>query len=302
MELRHIRYFIAVAEEMNFTRAAARLCIAQPPLSRQIQDLEAELGAKLFVRKPHSLQLTEEGMLFRQYALQVLDLVDKSTEDIRDMKKGLQGTLYLASVEGHAPHLLSGWMADFHKKYPDVQFNLWNGNSDDVAGRVSKGLCELAIITEPYNAEGVNAIPVYREPWVAMMPLDHPLAQKEGDSISFHDLAGYDLIIPSRQSRLQEVQTWFGASGDAPVVRCRIAHTLSAYELTRQGVGVAIYPASIKDIASSESICTKRLMEPEVFASYVLIWSKEKILSKVAQEFLDFVKEMLEQGPEEENE
>ena len=91
MELRHIRYFLAIAEEMNFTRAAEKLCIAQPPLSRQIQELEAELGTKLFVRKPHALQLTEEGILFRQYAQQIVDLVKRSAEDVSEMEKGTAG-------------------------------------------------------------------------------------------------------------------------------------------------------------------------------------------------------------------
>ena len=94
MELRHIRYFLAVAEEMNFTRAAEKLCIAQPPLSRQIQELETELGTKLFVRKPHALQLTEEGILFRQYAQQIVDLVKRSAEDVSEMEKGLQGIIF----------------------------------------------------------------------------------------------------------------------------------------------------------------------------------------------------------------
>ena len=107
MELRHIRYFLAVASEMNFTRAAQKLCIAQPPLSRQIQELEEELGVKLFERRPHALRLTEEGMIFKEYATQVINLVNKSTEDIRERNHGLQGTLYLASVEGHAPPVCS---------------------------------------------------------------------------------------------------------------------------------------------------------------------------------------------------
>ena len=131
---------------MNFTRAAEKLCIAQPPLSRQIQELEAELGTKLFVRKPHALQLTEEGILFRQYAQQIVDLVKRSAEDVSEMEKGLQGMIYLASVEGQAPALLSEWIAGFHEKYPHVTYSMWNGNSDDVVNRVMKGLCDLAVI------------------------------------------------------------------------------------------------------------------------------------------------------------
>lgn len=293
MELRHIRYFLAVAEELNFTRAAAKLCIAQPPLSRQIQDLEQELGARLFLRKPHALQLTEEGVLFRQYALQVLDLVEKSAEDIRDMKKGLQGTLYLASVEGHAPHLFSKWIAGFHTIYPHVQFNLWNGNSDEVTNRIMKGLSDLAIIMEPYNAEGLDAVHVYTEPWIAMIPVHHPLAALPGNTIELEKLAPYDLIIPSRASRLQEINSWFAAAGCKPKVLCRIAHMLNAYELTEQNVGIAIYPASAADITTGDTVCIKELTHPSVTASYVLIKNKNRQLSHAATEFLTYIKASL---------
>ncbi|MEI3220005.1 MAG: LysR family transcriptional regulator [Lachnoclostridium sp.] len=290
MELRHIRYFLTVAEELSFTRAAEKLCIAQPPLSRQIQDLENELGAKLFLRKPHALQLTEEGILFKQYAVQVLNLVQKSTEDIREMKKGLQGTLYLATVEGHAPRLFSQWISGFHKEHPHVQYNLWNGNSDDVINRVMKGLCDLAVIMEPHNAEGVYSLPVYQEPWIAMIPASHPLVSLPGDTIDLARLAPYDLIIPSRESRLQEITEWFQSTGTQPVIRCRIAHMLNAYELTSQGVGITIYPVAAAELASGSSICIKRLVNPSVTASYVLIWNKSTQLSHVAQEFITYIK------------
>ena len=115
MELRHIRYFKAVAEEKNFTRAAEKLAIAQPPLSRQIQDLEAELGTSLFVRTPHKVTLTEEGELFLQYATQILDLVNRSEEEVKERKEGLQGTLYIASVEGCGPRLFQNGLRRFRK-------------------------------------------------------------------------------------------------------------------------------------------------------------------------------------------
>ena len=164
MELRHIRYFLAVAEEMNFTRAAEKLCIAQPPLSRQIQDLENELGTKLFNRSPHHMELTEAGEIFRQYGSRILELSEKSVEDIREMDNGLQGTIYFSNVEGHAPNLLAKWIAEFQKEYPNVKYNLWNGNTDDIVSRIKKGLCDLAIIMTPFDPEGIDPLPVYEEP------------------------------------------------------------------------------------------------------------------------------------------
>ena len=113
MELRHIRYFKAVAEELNFTRAAEKLNIAQPPLSRQIQDLEQDLGTKLFIRNPHKILLTHEGELFLQYANQILDLVNRSAEEVREVKEGLQGTLYIASVEGYGPQFFAETISSF---------------------------------------------------------------------------------------------------------------------------------------------------------------------------------------------
>lgn len=294
MELRHIRYFLAVADEMNFTKAAAKLNIAQPPLSRQIQDLEAELGVKLFNRKPHLLELTEEGVFFKEYANRVIHIVERATDDIREMHDGLQGMLYLASVEGHGPHMFAQWISAFSKAYPRVEYNLWNGSTDDVVNRISKGLCEFGIITEPYNGEGLEAIQIYKEPWVAIISKEHPLATKKKETLTFRELAPYDLIIPNRQARTPEIKKWFTTAGCEAKIKCKIAHTLSAYELTKQGVGIAIYPESIKDSIDKTEVCTKRLTKPDVYASYLLVWDKNRPLSKVANEFLNMVRDTLE--------
>ncbi len=293
MELRHIRYFLAVAEEMNFTRAAEKLNIAQPPLSRQIKDLEEELGVQLFVRSPHALALSEEGMVFRQYATRVLDLVEHSTSEIRELHGGLHGTIDLAGVEGHAPTLFAQWIAGFQKIHPNVRYNLWNGNSDEVINRLSKGLSELAVIVEPHNAEGVYSIPVYEEPWVALIPGDNPLAQEPGDEVDFQKLLDYDLIIPSRMSRLQEIASWAGDTEKELKVRCRIAHVQNAYELSKMGVGIALYPAStMMETTYSGNrppVCIKKLINPQVKAPYVLLWNKGQKLSHVAEEFLHYI-------------
>ena len=290
MELRHIRYFLAVAEEMNFTRAAEKLCIAQPPLSRQIQDLENELGTKLFIRSPHHMELTEAGELFLQYGARILELSEKSVEDIREMDNGLQGTIYFSNVEGHAPGLLAKWISEFQKDYPNVKYNLWNGNTDDIVSRIKKGLCDLAIIMSPFDLEGIGTLPVYEEPWVAIMPIDHPLAKEAGNDIDLKKLAPYDLLIPSRHTRLHEIEDWFALSGTKPRVRGYIAHTLSAYELTRQGVGIAIYPASASDIIAKDSLCIKAICNPQVMAKYVLAWNMERPMSKASEKFLEFVR------------
>ncbi|MCD8082034.1 MAG: LysR family transcriptional regulator substrate-binding protein [Clostridiales bacterium] len=198
-------------------------------------------------------------------------------------------------MEGHAPTLFSRWIAGFQRENPHVCYNLWNGNSDDVINRLSKGLCELAIIMEPHNAEGVYALPVFSEPWIAMIPEACPLAGEPGDTVDFQKVAGYDLIIPSRRSRLHEIRSWLSVPGGQLRVRCRIAHMLNAYELVRQNVGIAVYPASA-NTGTDESVCIKRLVNPDVMASYVLIWDKSHHLSHAAEEFLNYIRSQYVSG------
>jgi len=318
MELRHIRYFLAVAEEMNFTRAAEKLCIAQPPLSRQIMDLEEELGVQLFNRKRHALSLTDEGVLFKQYASQMLDLVEHSTTEVRELKHGLQGMINLGTVEGNAPRLIAQWITKFHEENPHVQYTLWNGNSDDVVQRVMNGLCEVAVIMEPHNGVGLNAIPIYHEKWVAIIPKGHPILEeitkrsgktvitgkaKQGrisknekqtsDKVTMEQIADYELIIPSRESRLAEIGGWFKDTNKIPKVRCRVAHVLSAYELARQGLGIAIFPASVTNIVNSDEVEIVEFEDPAPTASYILVWNKNKTLSHAATEFIECVKKIV---------
>lgn len=289
MELRHLRYFLAVCEEMNFTKAAEKLKIAQPPLSRQIKDLEDELGASLFTRAHHTLKLTDEGILFRQYAQRIVGMAEKSVVDIHEMHSGLQGTLYISGVEGKAPRLISSWISAFSEKYPNVQYNLWNGNSDEVTNRIRKGLSDIAVIMEPFDPQGLHAVSVYSEPWVAMFSKSHSLASLPGDTVPLAMLSDYELIIPSRESRLQEINDWFAPLKKTPRIRARIAHVLNAYELSLSNVGVVIFPAAAADVVHDENVRVRTIVDPSFTASYMLIYSSEHALSPVAAKFVEFL-------------
>ena len=293
MELRHLRYFLTVCEEMNFTKAAERLMIAQPPLSRQIKDLEEELGAPLFVRQHHTLALTDEGVRFRSYANRIVSLADRSVEDIKEMNTGLQGTVYIAEVEGKAPRLTSGYIASFSKLHPNVQFNIWNGNSDEVTARVKNGLADVAVIMEPYDPKDLHSIPIYKEPWVAMFSCDHPLAKSKKKTIPLKLLAEHDLIIPSRGSRLQEISDWFSPLGITPKIRARISNATTVYELCVQNVGVAIYPAAAGDLIHDDSVMIRKITDPEFMTTYILIYSDTHPLSPVADKFIEHVLEQI---------
>ena len=286
MELRHIRYFMAVAEEMNFTRAAEKLCIAQPPLSRQIKDLEEELGAKLFERRSHSLHLTEEGLIFKQYATQILELESKSRDDISEMSKGLSGRIYIATVEGYGPHLLAEWISDFHVKNPNVQYDLWTGTTDEIINRLHKGLCDLAVVMEPFSDPDTQFVKVHTESWAAIIPRGDPLASRRGTSVKPVDLEDKPLIIPSRASRSTEFRKWM-PDPDKPLnIVCRVAHLINVRELARAGVGIAIFPIAKGVMEEDDKIAVKRISHPLATASYLLVWSKEHSLSRAADEFL----------------
>lgn len=290
MELRHLRYFLTIAEEGNFTKAAEKLLIAQPPLSRQIKDLENELGTKLFERSVKGVMLTESGVKFKEYALQIVHLSDQVVESIKELNDGLSGTLFIASVEGQAPHLISNWISDFHNKYKDVVFNLWNGNSDDVLMRLRKGLCDLAVIVGPYDQENLDGIMIYEEPWVAMIPKDCPLSKIKEDTIDLKLLAPYELIVPSRHSRLKEITDWFAIQNVKPKIICQMSHVLNAYELTEQNVGIAIYPAAASNYTPKDAVVIKKIVNPSVSATYYLTKDANRNMSRVSEEFWNYIK------------
>ena len=185
---------------------------------------------------------------------------------------------------------MAEWIAGFSRLHPKVQFSIWNGNSDEVVNRVRKGLSDAALIMEPHDPEGLQSYPVYSEPWIAMIPTDHPLAASDSDTVSMRELSDCELIIPSRNSRLKEIRSWLGSDAAELKVAARFANVVTAYELCRNGVGIAIYPAAAADIVKDRgSVRIRTISDPGIRAAYVLIYSSEHPRHALARRFVEYI-------------
>ena len=291
MELRTLHYFTVVAQELNITRAAEKLNMSQPPLSNQIRALEEELGVQLFIRGKRHLELTEEGGLLLRRAVQIQELADKTRQEIASLREGMTGVIYLSMVEGRAPFLAARWIAGFREEFPLVRCNLWNGSSDDVLDRLHKGLADLAVIAAPYDTEHLEGFSVGREPWIAMLHPDHPLAQPIGDTIPLSSLVGEPLIVPSRKSRVDAIRRWFGEVGAEPHILCEMSNYMDAAALTSQGVGISIFPQTVD--VSNGLVVSKVVIQPSRQVEYILVWNRGQPPSGLTRKFIHFVQENL---------
>lgn len=294
MDLRTLRYFIVVAQELNITRAAEKLNMSQPPLSAQIKHLEEELGVPLFQRGKRRLKLTDEGALLLRRGLELIDLADKTSQEVRAMGGGMSGTIYLGLVEGRAPYLAARWIAGFREEFPAVRYNLWNGSSDDVLDRLHKGLADLAVIAAPYDTEHLEGLWVGGEPWAAMIPKGHPLAQEPGEELPLKRLVGQPLIVPARKSRIEAIRAWFGEIGTEPEILCELSSYMDAVALVEQGVGISIFPQTT--YTPNELLVSKVITQPGRQAEYMLVWNRGQHPPRLIQEFISYVQDFMEEG------
>ena len=292
MDLRTLHYFVVVAEERNITRAAERLSMSQPPLSSQIKGLEEELGVQLFIRGRRQLTITDAGAHLYRRARQLLELSDQTRQEIRSME-GLSGNLNISLVEGRAPFLLSRWIAGFRSEFPQVAIHLWNGGGDEVMERLRRGLADLALVATPYSAEQFDGFSVGREPWVAIISRDHPLAKEEGMFIPLKKLAGQPLYIPSRRSRVESIRAWFAEVGEEPYIAGTLSNYIDAVALSEQNAGICIYPMTTYN--ESNLVVQKIITESARQVEYALVWRRNERQTELSKEFVNFVQDCMEE-------
>ena len=207
MDLRVLNYFLAVAREENFTRAAQMLHVTQPTLSRQIAQLEEDLGVKLFTRSNHNIILTEDGMILKRRAQELLALAEKTRQDLRHRDEELTGKIAIGSGEFQSTRFLSQMIASFSEKHPNVQYEIYSGDADNIHDYVERGLLDIGLMAEPIDIRKYDFISMpVKERWGVWVNTDSALAQKEW--VQPEDLVGKQLITATGEFPKSSIGKW----------------------------------------------------------------------------------------------
>lgn len=287
MEIRTLRYFLAVAREENMTRAAEQLHVTQPTLSKALKALEDELGKKLFTRHSFSIRLTEEGVLLRNRAEDLVSMADKITHEFVGLDDITGGDLYLGLAESYQIRHLARAIREFRKQYPALRYHITSGDTEQVTEKLDKGLLDFAVLAEtPDKTKYESLIFPQADVWGLVFPADDPLAKKK--AVTVDDLVGLPLFC-SEQSWQKDIPRWCGDS--MPALRLEGSFRLSynGSLFAREGLGYLLTFEHLID-TSPDSGLVFRPLYPKLENSLYLIWKRYQALSPIAERFLKHLK------------
>lgn len=285
MELRVLKYFLAVAREENITKAAALLHLTQPTLSRQLMQLEEELWVQLFRRSRYHIELTEDGMLLRRRAQELVDLAEKTTREFTMRETELMGEIAIGAGETRSMSFLSRAMVSFRERYPKVTFRIFSATADDVKERLDTGLLDMGLLTEPVDVGRYAFCRMKeRDRWGVLVRLDSPLAGL--DSVTPDDLEQVPLIISGRERVQRELANWFGDRWERLQIAASFNLILNAANMVRYGVGTALS----FDLNFSFDDLRFIPLSPTMDTGTVLVWKKDLVLTPVVEAFHQHIK------------
>ena len=293
MELRVLKYFLSVARTGSMTAAARSLHVTQPTLSRQLQDLEYELGKKLFVRGSHHVCLTRDGMLLRQRAEEIMEIVSQTEAEFYANSRAVAGDIYIGCGESQALSLMAEIVNIFHSDHPQIRFHLHSGNAEDVTERLDRGILDFGILIQPTDISRYDSLPLpLKDNWGLILRKDHALAKEK--AIRPSDLADVPLLL-SRQTFRNEKLTgiiaeWLGEWGSSVQVAGTYNLIFNAALLIRAGMGCALGLAGLINTTSQSDLCFRPL-NPKLEVGLDIVWKKNRIFSDAAEKFLERMKE-----------
>lgn len=293
MELRVLHYFLAVAREQNILRAAESLHLSQPTLSTQIRQLEKELGKQLLIRGTkgsRKITLTEEGMILRTRAEEILSLVEKTEREITLSDRIIIGDVYIGTGETDAVRLLAKAAKELQAVHPGIHYHISSGNADFVLEQLDKGLIDFGIIFGNADLKKYNALKIsVKDTWGVLMRRDSFLAQKE--SITPEDLQDLPLILSHQKNQHSQFSTWLNCDMDKLNVIATYNLLFNASLLVDEGLGYAVALDKIIYTGQNSTLCFRPLT-PTVEAEMNIIWKKYQLLSKAAEKFIEKLKEL----------
>lgn len=294
MEIRVLKYFLAVAREGNITKAAEILHITQPTLSRQLMQLEDELGAALFERGKRKIILTEAGMLLKRRAEEIISLSEKTEMEISYQDNEVSGDIVLACGITEATKTMGQYIQKFKSIYPDVSFHVRNGNSDFIIENIDNGLVDIGFVLEPVNLEKLNFLRMNKvERYGILTKKDSFLAQKE--YIVPEDLKDVPLINTSRRETQNQFKKWMGSDYHQLNFVAVSELTTTAAILVSNNIGHAIVVEGSINFAADEGLCF-RPFYPELTTTSLIVWKKYQSFGFTVSKFIDFIEKEIKEN------
>lgn len=291
MELRELKYFLAVAREQSISKAAEALFVTQPNLSRQMQSLEKELGQKLFMRGTRKITLTEAGWLLRKRAEEIIELYHKTENELSSPIADISGDVYIGGGESYVMGLVAKTARSIQSNYPNVKYHLFSGDSDTVSERLDKGLIDFGIFIEPFDLSKYDYLRMpLTDTWGVLMRKDSPLAAKS--DICPEDLWDKPLILSRQVHRKSMISEWFGKKSEElnVVATGNLLYNISL--LVEEGVGYALGLDKIIRTDGNSALCFRPL-SPALISHLDIAWKKYQVFSKASELFLDRLRSII---------
>lgn len=291
MEIKDMQAFYTVVEEGNISHAAIRLAIAQPALSRQMKRLESSLGVQLFERGSRRIRLTEAGRLLHTRVERILGMVDGTVREITEIGTGVAGALRLGTITSSGALVLPCLMREFHRRYPMVKFQIWEGEGTRILEMLDSHGIEIGITRAQVDAALYESVVLANEPLVLMMNRQTGIAGAAEDTVRIAELAGRPIIVPLRWKAVFEEHC--RQAGFTPHFISESDSVVQDVLSVRAGLGMALLPLSAKSLVADDgALVIKKLVEPEILTHTVVSWLKGRTLSASAQHFVTLLKEM----------
>ena len=295
LELRVLQYFLAVAREQNISSAAESLHLSQPTLSTQLKALENELGKQLLIRGTkgsRKVLLTEEGMLLRKRAEEILELVRMTESEISLSNEVIAGDVYIGTGESDLIRIFARAAKHIQEKHPDIHYHILSGNAAFVQEHLDRGLIDFGVVYSPVDTSIYNTIKIpVHDTWGVLMRRDSPLAQK--DTIQPQDLLNKPLILSAQKTDAWPMSNWFGQDISKLNVVATYNLVFNASLLVEEGLGYAVCFDKLINVSGDSNLCFRPL-SPTIEAKASIIWKRYQVLSKAAECFLNELQQEME--------